>query len=207
MTQSKSARISGNGHNIRVCAAFLFITCMMISLLCTTVSATDVSSAAELAAALGGDGYCTVSGNTVTLTQNVTLTNTVYIKDGTITLDLAGYTITGPKGTEVSVGAISDYYKLCGQTAIEVNGYADFTLTGPGSIIGGEAIPGSRAADVWENYPCGGDAIVVVGGNAVINNVNFTGGKGAYCANIFKSGAGGNGITVRGGNFEINGGS
>lgn len=64
-------------------------------------SANPATTAAELAAALGGSEYAEASGGTVKLLKNVSLTDTLYVapgSDNTLYLDLNGHAVTGASG-------------------------------------------------------------------------------------------------------------
>lgn len=146
--------------------------CLALTLLPTMAAATDVTGAQTLASALGGEPYATVSGDTVTMQQNVTLTETITITSGAVVLDLNGHTITGANG-----GNPWNYYYACGKTALAVTGGA-LTLTGGssgGKVIGGN---GNGSANTWADGPVGGDGLSVNGGVVTISGGTLEGGVG-----------------------------
>jgi len=122
----------------------------------TDNEAATSATAAQLAAALGSNA--TASGNTVTLTGNVAdVAATIQIAPSeNITLDLAGYSISGKNGTDFDNGI----------TSLEIiGGTSTLTITGSGMILGG-------SVDLFD----AADAVSISGGTVVIENGSIIGG-------------------------------
>ena len=75
--------------------------CMVLSLLPTMAFAAEASDAAALAQALGGSPNVAVQNNTVTLKNNVEITEYIDIKGSNLILDLGNYNITRTNGPTV----------------------------------------------------------------------------------------------------------
>ena len=179
----------------------VLVLCMILTLL-PTAAATDVSSADELAAALGGTAYATVSGDTVTMNANVTLAETITIASGTVVLDLNGRTITGASG--VNTDGHETYGDSSGKTAVAVTGG---TLTimdsgTDGTLIGGNVYTKSSA---WKNGAGGGHGVYVNGGAVTISGGTLQGGVGGLGTS--SGGSGGSGISVQSGMVSVAGGT
>jgi len=170
--------------------SILLCLVMVIGLLPTVaLAATGVTDALTLAAALGGDSFATVSGGTVTLQQDVNLTDTISITTGTIVLDLNGFTITGKAGA--------------GAAAISVSGTANVTIKDSGttgSIVGGTgAYPG---------HDGGTGLSVSETGTVTMSGGTCKGGVGGDAASTFWGGKGGFGLSVSGsGSVKLSGGT
>ncbi|WP_313525215.1 S-layer homology domain-containing protein [Anaerotignum sp.] len=134
-----------------------------------------VTDAANLADALGGDSYAAVSGNTVTLIDNVDVSDTIEISSGTIVLNLNGKNMVG----------------IFGVTPIMINGDADVTIQGNGKITGGEAM-----------MEDGGNGVNISGGSLTVKGGTFAGGdsfNGSGANGINVSGTAN--LTIIGGTF------
>lgn len=86
----------------------------------------DVRTDAEFVAALGGDDQAQGASGNITLKKNVELRTPIKVIAGSYTLDLGGFTLTGPAGNTNE-----------GENAIEITSGATLALTGQGTIIGG----------------------------------------------------------------------
>ena len=137
----------------------------------------------------------------ITLTGNVTLSST-YSVSGELTLDLAGYTITGPSNTY----------------AFSVEGGASLTITGNGTITGfaavqviGNLTPNGNAVNstltVESGTLSGTELGILFGGNGakvVINGGEISGGDNA---GIMSNGTVSSTTDYGGSTLEINGGT
>ena len=99
-----------------------------------------VTSAAELADALGGTESTTVQDGRVLLTRNIVLSHMLDITNGTMVLDLNGHMIQGPDSTGPATAVI------------RVGGSADFTLTSGGDTAGAEGRIWAGKADAGPSY-------------------------------------------------------
>lgn len=181
--------------------SILLCLVMVISLL-PTVALAAATSADTLAAALNaaytagsneGD-CCTVSGNTVILRANVTLTDTIEITSGTLILNLGGNIIYGADDkTPFSVSGDAAFEVKNGNLLAKGNNTAGLTVAGGEVRLQDMNISGS------ENCADGGIGLAVSDGIVTAIDSNFRGGSG-------NSTAGGTGISVTGGDVTIRGG-
>ena len=158
------------------------------------VSATITTGSTEEAIQAAFDNKVTVSGTTITLTNNVTLNSPVEFAGGEWTLDLATFTLSGANGGENSAGS----------PAIIVN-YADLTLQGSGSVVGGA---GGNGREGRYNYGTrggaggnGADAIQATGGKLTVDGAaSINGGAGGHGGNGGESGRDNGGVAGNAGN-------
>lgn len=150
----------------------------------TDNEAATSATAAQLAAALGSNA--TASGNTVTLTGNVAdVAATIQIAPSeNITLDLAGYSISGKNGTDFDNGI----------TSLEIiGGTSTLTITGSGMILGG-------SVDLFD----AADAVSISGGTVVIENGSIIGGVTNHGSGYHSCG---DGIEISSGSLTIKDGA
>lgn len=195
-------RLSGSiTHGaIRKALGLVLCLCTLLNLLPTVAMAANTTGAETLAQELNTivDNSCSVdiSTKTVMLTKDITLTGTISITSGTMSLDLAGHTITGKAGDDGEAG----------YTALSVSGAAILTImdssTG-GAIVGGE---GASAPNMDDNAEPGGNGIEISSATVTITGGTFTGGDGGMSGDG-TSGDGGNGITVSDSTVTITGGT
>lgn len=199
----------------RCFTTFAFASCLAAALLAPAAALAydNVTSAASLQAVLGSD-KCSVSGDTVTLTENVNLTDTINITEGTIILDLNGKTITGCKGPESgdAYGSTGDD----GKTVLSVGSRANLTIEdtagGAGLIRGGKGSMGTYGGGSAEGGMGGdgGHGLVVNGGVLVVNGGNIAGGDagqggtgGDSAGNGGQGGLGGRGLALASGSTVV----
>lgn len=165
----------------------------------------------EFQAALGGADYALIDPqtNTVTLDGDVELMAPVEIAEGTYTLDLRGYSLTGAPGVVLETSDTAGVSN--GKPALVLNG-ADAALTvtdsyygghdGNNAVIGGAAGT-SKPSDTAYNATGGAGIQVKAGSLTVTGDACVAGGKSD--TEEATSGTGGDGIYVENGSLTLTG--
>lgn len=183
---------------------------LLVGVLCSVgVKAVDVNSVSSLISALGGSNKAQdIGNNTVKLTDNVELKETITITDGDIILDLGGKSIYNGSYKE-GLFQITKYYKI----DIFVIKKGTLTIQGDGSVYnqedenhstikvekgtlninGGYIYHNNSSKDNYNNYT----AITIADGTVIMNSGKVEAVKAAMA---------GIGIDISGGKFYFNGG-
>ncbi len=114
----------------------VFAALLLCVLMVGVVSAADVNDEGGLIAAI-------TAGNSVTLTADVELTNTLTISDSSVTIDLNGHNLTTPG----VVGTAESQYLLSKQV-LKISGTADVVIQGPGFVYSGTIINSTSTSEV-----------------------------------------------------------